>query len=77
MSNLLELTLLGLGVGAIYAVLAQGAVLVYRGSGVLNFAHGAFAMLGAYLFNEMVKGSDTAFLPGSPGSTPHRRSPWP
>ena len=66
MSNLLELTLLGLGVGAIYAVLAQGAVLIYRGSGVLNFAHGTFAMLGAYLFNEMVKGSETSFLPGLP-----------
>mgnify|MGYP000165026408 CR=1 FL=1 len=47
MTNLLELALLGLGTGAIYALAAQGIVLIYRGSGVINFAHGAIALLGA------------------------------
>ncbi|WP_329410452.1 branched-chain amino acid ABC transporter permease/ATP-binding protein [Nocardia vinacea] len=46
----LTYALLGLGAGAIYGLLAQGLVVVYRGSGVLNFAQGAFAMVGAYLF---------------------------
>jgi branched-subunit amino acid ABC-type transport system permease component len=40
--------LLGLGTGAIYAMLAQGLVVVYRGSGLINFAQGAMAMVGAY-----------------------------
>ncbi|GIX13451.1 MAG: branched-chain amino acid ABC transporter permease [Paracoccaceae bacterium] len=35
--------------GAIYALIACGYVLVYRVSRVLNLAHGEFMMLGAYL----------------------------
>jgi ABC-type branched-subunit amino acid transport system ATPase component/branched-subunit amino acid ABC-type transport system permease component len=45
--------LLGLAVGAVYAVAAQGLVVVYRGSGVLNFAHGAMALLGAAFYMEL------------------------
>jgi ABC-type branched-subunit amino acid transport system ATPase component/branched-subunit amino acid ABC-type transport system permease component len=47
---LLQFIALGLGVGAIYAMLAQGLVLIYRGSGILNLAHGAMAMAGGYLY---------------------------
>ena len=39
----------GLGKGAVYFILAIGLTLVFGLMGVLNFAHGAFAMLGAYL----------------------------
>lgn len=49
MENLLQFTLLGLGAGAAYALLAQGVVLIYRGSGLVNFGHGALAMLAAYI----------------------------
>jgi len=45
--------LLGLGSAAIYALLAQGMVLIYRGSGVVNFAHAAIAGVGAYIFWEL------------------------
>ena len=48
--NVLQFAVLGLGLGAVYALLGNGLVLIYRGSGVLNFAHGAFAMVGAYAF---------------------------
>ena len=58
--DVLRFAILGLGTGAIYAVLAQGLVLVYRGSGLLNFAQGAIAMSGAYLYYEIVV---TAGLP--------------
>ena len=51
MSTVLQFAVLGLGSGAVYALLAQGVVLIYRGSGVINLAHGAFAMFSAYLFN--------------------------
>lgn len=50
MISFLEFGLLGLATGAIFALIAQGAVLVYRGSGLLNLAQGAFAMVGAYAF---------------------------
>jgi ABC-type branched-subunit amino acid transport system ATPase component/branched-subunit amino acid ABC-type transport system permease component len=46
----ISLALFGLGVGGIYALIAIGLVIVYRGSGVINFAQGAFGMTGAYLF---------------------------
>ncbi len=50
MSDIIQFGLLGLGLGAIYALLGQGVLLIYRGSGVINIAHGGFAMIGAYLY---------------------------
>jgi branched-subunit amino acid ABC-type transport system permease component len=49
----IQYMLLGLGLGAIYTLLAQGLVVIYRGSGVLNFSQGAMAMVGAYVFWEL------------------------
>jgi len=49
MTELLQFTVLGLGVGAVYALFAQGAVLIYRGSGLVNLAHGAIGTLSAYV----------------------------
>jgi ABC-type branched-subunit amino acid transport system ATPase component/branched-subunit amino acid ABC-type transport system permease component len=51
--EIIRFALLGIATGAIYAVLAQGLVLVYRGSGLLNFAQGAMAMVGAYVYYEL------------------------
>ena len=41
---------LGLGAGALIASIALGVVLIYRGSGVINVATGAIAMVAAYVF---------------------------
>ena len=46
----LRFAILGLGAGAVYGLTAQGIVLTYRGSGVVNFAHGALGMVGAFIF---------------------------
>jgi sulfate-transporting ATPase len=51
--ELLTFALLGMGVGAIYGIVAQGLVLVYRSSGILNFAQTGFLMIGAYIFYEL------------------------
>jgi ABC-type branched-subunit amino acid transport system ATPase component/ABC-type branched-subunit amino acid transport system permease subunit len=59
----LQFALLGLGAGAITALLAQGIVLIYRGSGVVNFAHGAFAMCGAYIVYELRGRHGWDFIP--------------
>ena len=48
--NVVLFALIGLATGAVYSMLAQGLVLVYRGSGVVNFAQGAIAMVGAYAY---------------------------
>jgi ABC-type branched-subunit amino acid transport system ATPase component/ABC-type branched-subunit amino acid transport system permease subunit len=50
--EVVRFALLGLGTGAVYSLLAQGLVLVYRGSGLLNFAQGAMAMVGAFAYYE-------------------------
>ncbi len=49
MEQFFQLTLLGLLVGMIYALIAMGLVLIFRCSGVLNFAQGYFALVGAML----------------------------
>lgn len=43
-----DTTASGLALGAIYALLALGLVLIFKSTQVLNFAHGALAALGAY-----------------------------
>lgn len=47
MGEFLQLLLLGLMVGAIYALIGMGLVLIYRSSGVLNFAQGHMVMVGS------------------------------
>lgn len=53
MSSFLLFAALGLGAGAVYALLALGLVLQQRSSGVINFAHGAVAMFVAYVYAEL------------------------
>ena len=48
MSTIVLLTISGLGLGAMYFLVASGLSLIYGLMGVLNFAHGAFLTVGAY-----------------------------
>jgi branched-chain amino acid transport system permease protein len=48
MSTVVLLTITGLGLGAMYFLIASGLSLIYGLMGVLNFAHGAFLTIGAY-----------------------------
>jgi branched-chain amino acid transport system permease protein len=48
MGILLQLLFNGLGIGAIYALVSLGFVLLIRAASVVNFGQGEFAMLGAY-----------------------------
>ena len=54
MKELLFAALLGLGGGGVYAMLGTGIVTAYKGSGVINFAHGAFAMYAAFVYDELM-----------------------
>ena len=51
MNDLIFDLISGLGIGALYAMLAAGLVVSYKGSGVINFAHGAIAMYGVVTFD--------------------------
>jgi branched-chain amino acid transport system permease protein len=44
-----QLLVAGLSTGSIYALVALGLVLAFKATGILNFAHGEFVTLGAYL----------------------------
>lgn len=44
-----NLLLAGIVKGVIYGVVAMGFVIIYKCSGVLNFAHGALVLLGGYI----------------------------
>ena len=48
MTTFVLLTITGLGLGAMYFLIASGLSLIYGLMGVLNFAHGAFITVGAY-----------------------------
>ena len=44
-----QLLFTGLGIGAVYALVALGFVLIFRATNVVNFAQGEFSMVAAYL----------------------------
>ncbi len=61
MSTVVLLLVTGLGLGAIYFLVASGLSLIYGLMGVLNFAHGVFLTFGAFLGWEVSQriGADT------------------
>jgi ABC-type branched-subunit amino acid transport system ATPase component/ABC-type branched-subunit amino acid transport system permease subunit len=67
MKQVLLFAILGLAQGGAYALMAQGLVLVYRGSGVLNFAHAAFGMVCAYAYYELTVNHGWAPVPALAG----------
>jgi branched-subunit amino acid ABC-type transport system permease component len=76
--NFVEFVLLGLASGGVYTLLGIGLVLEYRGSGVVNFAHGAMAMLIAYVFIDL-RDNGNLYLPLPPfiPDQIHLGAPWP
>jgi branched-chain amino acid transport system permease protein len=46
--NILPFIISGLGIGAVYALSGVGLVILFRATGVLNFAFGAFGAIGAH-----------------------------
>lgn len=49
MTTLLDTLFNGLALGAVYALVALGFVIIFKASGVMNFAHGSLLLLGGYL----------------------------
>src|SRR5882757_4264891 len=62
MNDVVLFALLGLSTGALYTLVSQGLIAIYRGSGVLNFAQGAMGMAGAYLYWELHVAGDWPFF---------------
>jgi branched-subunit amino acid ABC-type transport system permease component len=53
MTPLIQDAFVGLSMGAALGFMALGVVIVYRGSGVVNFSQGAIGMVGTYVFWEL------------------------
>ncbi len=80
MDQYLLFAIIGLGSGCLYAALSMGLVITYRGTGIINFATGAMAMWGAYVYDELSDTGDLVLplviirsrisLGGSSGSVP-------
>ncbi len=66
MTDHVQFFLLGLGAGGVYAALALALVIVHRSSGVVNFATGAIALCGAYVYAFLRKGDLVLLVPGLP-----------
>lgn len=64
MQSFLQFLVIGIGAGTTYALFAQGAVLIYRGSGLVNFAQGSIGTLAAYFaFVDLKADQEWATLP--------------
>ena len=53
---------LGLASGAVYSLTAFGTILVYRGSGVVNFASGALATVGVFVYYDLADAGSMPWL---------------
>ena len=48
MRTLIQVTIIGLGVGCVYGLVSLGFVVLFKSTGVFNFAQGSFVLMGAY-----------------------------
>jgi branched-chain amino acid transport system permease protein len=62
MVEFLEFTLEGLSAGMIYAAIALSLVLIWRGTGVLNYSQGAMAMFTSFIALEIVYATGNYWL---------------
>src|SRR3981189_1818460 len=64
MGALAAYTIIGLSLGGIFSLAALGIVLIYRTTGVLNFAHGAMGMFSTFIAWQVFYGWSHPFWPG-------------
>jgi len=55
MPNLAPFFITGLALGAVYALSGVGLVVLYRATGVLNFAYGAIGSIGALVAWQLIQ----------------------
>lgn len=61
-SRIIQSTMNGVFLGAIYAVIALGIVVINKASGVFNFAHGALMTISAFIFFAFFTSVKISFL---------------
>jgi branched-chain amino acid transport system permease protein len=68
MTDLVVEVVRGVATGCIYALLALGLALIYQVSGVVNFAQGALAAVGAYFLWALLNQAGLPFWPAALGA---------
>ena len=66
MTDLLQLLVQGIALGAVYGLVALGFVVIYKATEVINFAHGELLLLGAYLVYALRVEADLPFFAAVP-----------
>jgi branched-chain amino acid transport system permease protein len=61
MSEVVQLLVKGAALGAVYALVALGFVVVFKATGVVNFAQGSLMLVGAYLTYTVAVGAGLPF----------------
>ena len=68
MQSFFQTLVSGLSFGAVYALVALGFSLVYRTMGLVNFAHGAVLMIGAYVASTFYLSARLPFAVAGPAA---------
>jgi len=63
-TDLFQFLIAGTALGAVYALVALGFVVIFRATGVVNFAQGGFVVLGAYLTHQFAVRMGLPFAAG-------------
>ena len=66
MTDFLQLFVAGISLGSVYALICLGFVVIYRATGVINFAQGGLVVLGAYITHQLVMRWSLPFIIGVP-----------
>ena len=66
MTDFLQLLVAGISLGSVYALICLGFVVIYRATGVINFAQGGLVVVGAYLTHQLVTRWSVPFAIGVP-----------
>jgi branched-chain amino acid transport system permease protein len=61
MTTFFQLVVVGVSTGSVFAIVGMSLVLVYRATGIVNFAQGVFAVLGGLLTYSLGKHMSLAF----------------
>jgi len=66
MSDFFQFLVAGISLGSVYALICLGFVVIYRATGVINFAQGGLVVVGAYLTHQLVMRWSLPFVIGVP-----------
>lgn len=63
MTEFIQFLIAGASLGSLYALIAIGFVVIYKATGILNFAQGGLLMIGAYLSQWLINSIGLPFAP--------------